>query len=160
MMRYLAGLFILFFSFVGISAAQHSHGGYAHGGGGHEAHGPAPFHPEGHGVRPSNGDHFRGNGGHVTAYRDRLHFDGRHFDAFYHGRFFGNNHRFYIGRPVFYGGYYRFWYGGFWFNMYDIWPSDWCYCDEVYIDYDSGTDCYFMYDPYHPGFRVRLGVVF
>jgi len=132
--------------------------GQHHGGSGGGSH-AAPFHPEGHGTQPSHGDHFPGNSGHVTAQRDRYHYDGRHFDHFYHNRFFGRDHVFFV-HPVFYGGGYRFWYGGFWFNWLEPWPAGWCYCDNVYIDYDAGDDCYFLYNPVHPGFRLRIGVVF
>jgi len=61
---------------------------------------------------------------------------------------------------MWYGSGWRFWYGGFWFNMYDPWFDDWGWDDDVYIDYDTDTDCYFLYNYHHPGFRIRLGVVF
>jgi hypothetical protein len=166
-MRYVIGLLIAFFSFVGVSAAQ---GHASHGGRGNvvQSHSQsntqnhAQFHPEGHGntSRAERRDYFRGDGGRHTSDRDRYHYDGRHFDANYHERFFGDGHRFWVGRRVFFNGGYRFWYGGFWFSYYDAWPGDWCYCDQVYIDYDEDTDCYFMYNPYHPGMRIRIGVVF
>lgn len=104
--------------------------------------------------------HFMGDNGRHTSDADRRHFDGRHFDRDFHRNHFGREHRFRCERPVFYGGFYRFWYDGFWFNMYDPWYLDWNYGDETYIEYDASCDCYYLYNFRHPGFRIRLGVVF
>jgi hypothetical protein len=144
-MRYLAGLFILFLSVVGISnAAQHSHGG-----GNVPSHASAPSHP----------GHFSGDGGHYAHPEARAHFNGRRFDYAFDHAHFGTSHYFRVNRFVYGGGYPRFWYGGFWFNVVDPWPLDWCYCDDVYIDYDDASDCYFLYNRYHTSYRVRIGVV-
>jgi hypothetical protein len=73
---------------------------------------------------------------------------------------FGRNHFFRIGRPVFYGGYPRFQYGGFWFNFIGAppayWGPDWYYNDDVYIDYSDGG--YYLYDNRYPGQGVPLNV--
>lgn len=163
-MKYLAGLLITFFSFVGVSNAQHRAGGGGKAPASHESHGgPAPFHPtghvdRGHPAQDRKHDHFNDDRRHSES-RDRWHYDGRHFDRTYHERFFGRERHFFVGHPTYYLGGYRFFYGGFWYR-YDVWPSDWCYCDQVYIDYDYDTDCYYMYNPFHPGLRLRIGVIF
>jgi hypothetical protein len=129
----------------GSSQGGHAQGGHANSGrqqGGHQGHARG---------------HFQGDRGHHTNAEARGHYDGRHFDNGYRGRYFGRDHFFSVGHPVFYGGGYRFWYGGFWFG-YDAWPLGWGYNDNVYIDYD-GDVCY-LYNPYHPGVRIALNVVF
>lgn len=147
-MRFIAGLFILFFSIVGISQAQHSHGGgnVSHSGG--NATHSAPSHP----------GHFAGDGGHYSHPEARAHYNGRRFDYAYDHTHFGIGHTFRVNRIVGVGGYNRFWYGGFWFNVIDPWPY-WCDCDDLYIDYDDSSNCYFLYNHYHPEYRVRIGVV-
>ena len=176
MRKTLFGLILGLLVFAVPAFAQHPHsgGGGHQGGSSHENHGNNNTHQgqnhqgqnhgdHQHGVtnpRQNDRGHFEGDHGRHTNDRDRGHFDGRHFDRGYHEGHFGRNHRFRIGGPVFYGGYWRFWYGGFWFDYYDTWPNDWCYCDDVYIDYDADSDCYFLYNPVHPGFRLRIGVVF
>ena len=80
--------------------------------------------------------------------------------AAWHNDHVGYGHRFYMRRFRRYGSYYNFWYDGFWFSFYDPWPADWCYCDQFYTDYDVSTDCYFLYNYSHPGFRIRIGLVF
>jgi hypothetical protein len=142
----LAAVLCLFFG--PAAFAQHpGHGGSHGNNGGHEQARPQG-HPQGH---------FNGDGGHHTSVESRSHFDGRHFDEGYRGRYFGRDHFFYVGHPVYYGGGYRFWYGGFWFG-YNAWPYGWGYSDPVYIDCDG--DVYYLYNPYHPGIRISLGVVF
>lgn len=89
----------------------------------------------------------------------RRHFDGRRFDNDWERDHFGFHHRFFVERPIFIGGYYTFWYDDICFDLYDSWPPDWCYCDSVYIEYDPFEDCYVLYNPRHPGVRVRIGVV-
>jgi hypothetical protein len=78
----------------------------------------------------------------------------------WHSSHVGYNHRFYMTHRGYYHGYNGFLYGGFWFMWYDPWPVDWCDCDQVYIDYDIDTNCYFMYNYAHPGLRIRIGVIF
>jgi hypothetical protein len=95
--------------------------------------------------------------GQRTSQEDRRHFDGRRFDAGFERAHFGREHAFFVSEPVFIGGGYRFWYGGFWFS-YDAWPVGWDFDQSVYIDQENGI--YFLYNPYHPGARIAVNVVF
>ncbi|MGA2483836.1 MAG: hypothetical protein ABSF92_12055 [Candidatus Acidiferrales bacterium] len=58
------------------------------------------------------------------------------------------------------GGYPRFQYGGFWFNLVDPWPETWApnwyENDDVYIDYYGGG--YYLYNRRHPGVRLAVNV--
>jgi hypothetical protein len=107
----------------------------------------------GQGQRPQG--HFEGDRGRHESNESRQHFDGRRFDNDFRGHYFGRDREFRIGRPVWYGGGFRFWYGGFWFG-YDAWPYGWGYDDPVYIDCD-GDFCY-LYNPWHPGVRIIVNV--
>jgi hypothetical protein len=51
----------------------------------------------------------------------------------------------------------RFQSGGFWFEIIDVWPAEWAYTDDCYIDYIDGE--YFLFDLLHPGVRVAVFVV-
>jgi len=51
----------------------------------------------------------------------------------------------------------RFDYGGYSFGFIDPWPVGWGYADDVYVVYDDGG--YFMYNRYHPGFRISLNIL-
>jgi len=55
------------------------------------------------------------------------------------------------------GGYSRFQYGGFWFGMYDPWPGDWRYTDDIYVEYIDGG--YYLLSPMHPGVQISINVV-
>ena len=68
---------------------------------------------------------------------------------------FGSGHSFRVNR----GDYdrRRFDYGGYSFGFIDPWPVGWGYSDDVYVVYDGGG--YFMYDRYHPGFRISLNIL-
>jgi hypothetical protein len=70
---------------------------------------------------------------------------------------FGREHKFAAQRPVIVEGQPRFQYGGYSFVLIDVWPSDWAYTDDVYLDYVDGD--YFLYDLLHPGERIALFVV-
>ena len=71
---------------------------------------------------------------------------------------FGRDHMFRIDRAYMLAGRYsRFQYGGFWFGMYDPWPADWYYTDDIYVDYMNGG--YYLYSPMHPGVQVSIRVV-
>jgi len=71
---------------------------------------------------------------------------------------FGRDHSFRIDRGyVVAGGYSRFQYGGFWFGMYDPWPADWYYTDDIYVDYLDGG--YYLLSPQHPGVQISISVV-
>lgn len=82
------------------------------------------------------------------------HFNGRSFDHPYFTANFGRDHRFGFCRPFFYGSFYRFAYGGFWFGYDDPWPWD---DASYYIDDDGGV--YYIYSPYHPGWRQHIWVI-
>jgi hypothetical protein len=70
---------------------------------------------------------------------------------------FGREHRLVAQRPVIVEGQPRFQYSGYSFVLVDVWPSDWAYTDDVYVDYVDGD--YFLYDLLHPGERIALFVV-
>jgi len=87
---------------------------------------------------------YSGRGGHIPDDRFRAHF--------------GREHMFHLDRTyIVAGGYSRFQYGGYWFGMYDPWPFDWYYTDDIYVDYLDGG--YYLYSPMHPGIRISIGVV-
>jgi hypothetical protein len=70
---------------------------------------------------------------------------------------FGRQHTFVISRPVIVENRPRFQSGGFWFEIIDLWPADWAYTDDCYIDFIDGE--YFLFDVLHPGVRVAVFVV-
>ncbi len=70
---------------------------------------------------------------------------------------FGRQHTFVINRPVIIDNRPRFQYSGYWFEIVDVWPADWAYTDECYIDYVD--DGYYLFNPYHPGLRLAVFVV-
>jgi hypothetical protein len=77
-------------------------------------------------------------------------------------RRFGPHHFFRLHRrPMLYGGYPRFYYGGYSFLIVDPWPEfwvdDWYAADETYIVWDDG---YYLYNRRHPGFGVAISVMF
>ena len=77
-------------------------------------------------------------------------------DEKFHAQF-GREHKFAAQRPVIVEGQPRFQYGGYSFVLVDVWPTDWAYTDDVYIDYVDGD--YFLFDLLHPGERIALFVV-
>jgi hypothetical protein len=70
---------------------------------------------------------------------------------------FGRQHTFVINRPTIVSGQPRFQYGGYWFNIVDVWPAGWAYTDQCYVDYIDGE--YFLFDLAHPGVRIALVVI-
>jgi len=58
------------------------------------------------------------------------------------------------------GGYPRFQYGGFRFDVVDPWPEywsdDWYDNDDVYVDYAG--DGYYLYNRRYPGDRIAITV--
>jgi hypothetical protein len=70
---------------------------------------------------------------------------------------FGRSHTFRAQRPEVVNGQPRFQYGGYSFILIDVWPPDWAYTDDCYIDYIDGE--YFLFDLRHPGVRIALTVV-
>jgi hypothetical protein len=90
------------------------------------------------------GGHARpaGKSGHIPDDKFRAHFgQGHHFNA----------------KTVIVPGQPQFVYGGFTFEIIDVWPADWAYTDDVYIDYIDGD--YYLIDLFHPGVRIALFVV-
>jgi hypothetical protein len=70
---------------------------------------------------------------------------------------FGRPHTFVVHKTTIVEGQPRFQYGGYWFSLVDVWPGDWAYTDDCYIDYIDGE--YFLFDLRHPGMRIALFVV-
>jgi hypothetical protein len=100
--------------------------------------------PEGqqHPVQQAENGRPAGKGGHIPDDKFRAHF--------------GHSHTF-TARTVIVQGQPQFQYGGYSFQLVDIWPVGWAYTDECYIDYIDGE--YFLFDLLHPGVRVAVFVV-
>jgi DNA mismatch repair ATPase MutL len=67
---------------------------------------------------------------------------------------FGSQHHFHVqhlqdGR--------RFQHDGYWFEIVEVWPADWSYADDCYIEEDAGE--YYLVDLYHPDTRVSVIVI-
>jgi hypothetical protein len=100
--------------------------------------------PEGqqHPVQQAGNGMPAGRGGHIPDDKFRAHF--------------GHSHTF-TARTVIVQGQPQFQYGGYSFQLVDVWPVGWAYTDECYIDYIDGE--YFLFDLLHPGVRVAVFVV-
>jgi hypothetical protein len=70
---------------------------------------------------------------------------------------FGRGHAFHPQRPVVVQGQPGIVYGGYSFVFVDVWPAEWSYDDDCYVDYVDGE--YFLFDVLHPGVRIALFVV-
>jgi hypothetical protein len=76
--------------------------------------------------------------------------------------YFGPSHAFrmYSYPVVVVGGYPRFQYGGYYFNVVDPWPqywsNDWYANDDVYVDYYAGG--YYLHNRRYPGDRIAISV--
>ena len=76
--------------------------------------------------------------------------------------YFGPSHAFriYSYPVVVVGGYPRFQYGGFYFNVVDpwpeYWPNNWYANDDVYVDYSG--DGYYLYNRRYPRDRIAISV--
>jgi hypothetical protein len=70
---------------------------------------------------------------------------------------FGRSHTFHPQRPVVVQGQSGIVYGGYSFVFVDVWPAEWSYDDDCYVDYVDGE--YFLFDVLHPGVRIALFVV-
>jgi outer membrane biosynthesis protein TonB len=66
---------------------------------------------------------------------------------------FGREHRFRLARRDDR----RFQYGGYWFEVVEVWPAGWSFDDECYIEEDG--DDYYLVDILHPEIRVFVIVV-
>ena len=76
--------------------------------------------------------------------------------------YFGPSHAFrmYSYPVVVVGGYPRFQYGGYYFNVVDPWPqywsNDWYANDDVYVDYYAGG--YYLHNRRYPRDRIAISV--
>lgn len=162
MSKYIA-LFVSLFSFIGISAAQHMHSSASHMGGSHQFH--------------QQNVHQHQTMQHSFAQRRAHNWNAEHRTweqrGGYHGyripenRFrgrFGVDHRFRLHRCpfVFAGGFPRFRFGGFWFDVLDPWPAywedDWYDTDDVYIVYEGSG--YYLYNYRYPHMGIAINVIF
>ncbi len=82
----------------------------------------------------------------------RRRIDDEHFKAH-----FGHDHHFAIKHVTIVGGRPQFAYGGYNFEIVDVWPHGWSYNDNCYIDYVDGG--YFLFNLAHPGIRISLTVL-
>jgi len=67
---------------------------------------------------------------------------------------FGREHHFRVARR---GEDRRFQYGGYWFEVVEVWPARWSFDDDCYIEEDG--DDYYLVDTVHPEIRVLVVVV-
>ena len=67
---------------------------------------------------------------------------------------FGREHHFRVARR---GEDRRFQYGGYWFEVVEVWPAGWSFDDDCYIEEDG--DDYYLLDVVHPEIRVLVVVV-
>ena len=67
---------------------------------------------------------------------------------------FGREHHFRVARR---GDDRRFQYGGYWFEVVEVWPVGWSFDDDCYIEEDG--DDYYLVDIVHPEIRVLVIVV-
>lgn len=71
---------------------------------------------------------------------------------------FGRAHRFAPGRMQVFQGRPQFNYGGYVFEIIEVWPVGWAYdADDYYIDYMD--DEYWLYSFDHPGVRLELIII-
>ncbi|HET8824595.1 MAG TPA: hypothetical protein VFM77_05670 [Terriglobales bacterium] len=114
-------------------------------------------------ARPSGEHQGQHNGGYAQQGNQRPMQERGHGARIPEDRFrssFGREHHFHVDRdrvynqrqPVVV-------YGGYSFQLVDAWPADWAYSDDCYIDYDDVADQYYLYDAYHPGFRIAVIVI-
>lgn len=68
---------------------------------------------------------------------------------------FGREHHFRVARSG--GDGRRFRYGGYWFEVVEVWPAGWAFDDDCYIEEDG--DDYYLVDIVHPEIRVLVIVV-
>jgi outer membrane biosynthesis protein TonB len=67
---------------------------------------------------------------------------------------FGREHHFRVARR---SDDRRFQYGGYWFEVVEVWPVGWSFDDDCYIEEDG--DDYYLVDIVHPEIRVLVIVV-
>ena len=99
-----------------------------------------------------------GEAGHSSQHAQRSadHRGGRIADDKFRAQF-GRQHTFKINRTTTAQGQPGFQYGGYTFAIIDVWPAEWAYTDDCYVDYVDGE--YFLFDLLHPGVGVAIVVV-
>ena len=68
---------------------------------------------------------------------------------------FGQEHRFRVSQAD-YSRDHRFQYGGYWFELVDLWPSNWLYTQDVFVVEINGV--YYLCNPMYPGVNITLSV--
>jgi hypothetical protein len=100
-----------------------------------------------------------------TEHRDwqqRGGYNGYRIPQDHYGSYFGPSHAFrmYSYPVMVVGGYPRFQYGGYYFNVVDPWPqywsNDWYANDDVYVDYYAGG--YYLHNRRYPRDRIAVSV--
>jgi hypothetical protein len=91
--------------------------------------------------------------GQTTASRPGSHKNVRRISREHFQASFGSQHHFRVERR----NDRRFQYGGYWFEYVEVWPAEWSYDDDCYIEEDG--DDYFLVDVGHPGIRVLVVIV-
>lgn len=72
---------------------------------------------------------------------------------------FGRGHRFHVDRDLIVNrGQPEFVYSGYTFELAQAWPVDWSYDDDCYIEQEEDGD-YYLFDSFHPGFRILVFVI-
>ena len=94
------------------------------------------------------------------TWQQRGGYDGYRIPDNRYGLFFGPSHvfRLFSFNLYIFGGYPRFWYGGYWISLLDPWPpywgDDWYQNDDVYIEYSG--DGYYLYNRRYPQDRIAV----
>jgi hypothetical protein len=68
---------------------------------------------------------------------------------------FGQERRFRVSQAD-YRRDHRFQYGGYWFELVDLWPSNWLYTQDVFVVEINGV--YYLCNPMYPGVNITLSV--
>ena len=151
----IASSWVMFFTAAQRAPSQHAGGGGAGISSG--GHGAVPSHPQGGSAKATQGKQSSGkqSSGKPTVSKPvRPQGQGplvnrRIPQPVFRARF-GRGH---ASRITFYNGFFRherrFWFGGYWFCMYQPWPPCWGIYDAMYVDYVEGA--YYLYDPYCGG---------
>jgi hypothetical protein len=133
--------------------AQHKGGGSGGSKGGTHSAGS-------HNGGQRGGDHRGDRGGYRGGYHGGWH-GGYRIDGYRWGHGFGYAHPFGWGGVRWFGPRFvvgsRFWFGGFWFTLYDPIPVYW-YDGSCYVDEIDGA--YYVVNPAYPGVHIGVGVVF
>ena len=96
------------------------------------------------------------------TWKERGGYRGPRIPEYQFRQYFGPRHFFRLHdvRVLYFSGYPRFLYGGYWFSLVDPWPEywadDWYETDDVYIAY--GGDGYYMYNSRCPGVGVAVSI--